>query len=273
MSTVAARGGVIYALVDPRNNQVRYIGQTVQPKKRLYMHLHDAKKRPRRHLCHWINQLLSLGLRPELRVLQECLPGMLDTCEQEWIAKGRAKGWRLCNGTDGGEAGCTWTTEAKEAASQKTRQLYGDADYRQRITEHLRRVSAARRKPAEERAQIDRAKRRRHRVRRRQRDRERRAAVRTRYVFTPLTHGTIAFVPLTRGMWGRVDARDWTRVSQHRWQAQHHHTGWRAKASSAGGTLLSRFVIGDERASRVRCVNGNQLDCTRANLSVVHDAV
>jgi hypothetical protein len=68
----------IYALVDPRDGRVRYVGASTDPSRRLREHLRTA----RRHLRNgsefpvygWLGELLSAGLRPELRTL-EVVPG------------------------------------------------------------------------------------------------------------------------------------------------------------------------------------------------------
>ncbi|KKM09935.1 hypothetical protein LCGC14_1722350 [marine sediment metagenome] len=62
----------IYALKDPRTDEVMYIGCSNNPKKRLASHLCKS------HLTHrtskrvvWIKELLFLALKPVLQVLEE----------------------------------------------------------------------------------------------------------------------------------------------------------------------------------------------------------
>jgi hypothetical protein len=51
----------------------------------------------------WLKKLVSLGLRPEIIVLEECDRDRLSDAEMEWIAAARAAWCPLTNGTEGGE--------------------------------------------------------------------------------------------------------------------------------------------------------------------------
>ena len=72
MSTV-----FIYALIDPRNQEVRYIGKAANPLKRLkYGHLNELNrfilgKTPGYHKLYWLKQLYDVGLVPKLKILEE----------------------------------------------------------------------------------------------------------------------------------------------------------------------------------------------------------
>lgn len=65
MLQAKTRGGVIYLLIDPRNNHVRYVGQTDDIKQRLLCH-RNQKRKP---VGKWIAELESMGLSPEVRVV------------------------------------------------------------------------------------------------------------------------------------------------------------------------------------------------------------
>lgn len=97
----------IYGLVDPRDDQVRYIGMTTKALEvRLSGHLNESHYRPKLcyHKSHWIRQLQALGLSPGIQLLEE-VPAGADwrVVESRWIAHGRSQGWPLTNMTDGGE--------------------------------------------------------------------------------------------------------------------------------------------------------------------------
>lgn len=96
--------GVIYALCDPTTNEPRYVGKTVQPlRERFARHMRQAANGTLTHKCHWLRSLTS---SPVVRVLEADISrGDLDEAEREWIAYGREQGWRLTNGTDGGDGG------------------------------------------------------------------------------------------------------------------------------------------------------------------------
>ena len=53
----------IYALTDPRTDQIMYIGRT-RRKRRLYEHIQQAKNGTESPKCLWIRELLALGLSP-----------------------------------------------------------------------------------------------------------------------------------------------------------------------------------------------------------------
>jgi hypothetical protein len=91
----------IYCLSDPSTGEVRYIGKSIRPMERLMNHMAD---RSSCHRTHWIQNLLSIGLKPYLGILSWCdSGGDWGSLERECIRLGRESGWRLVNGTDGGD--------------------------------------------------------------------------------------------------------------------------------------------------------------------------
>lgn len=122
------RDAVIYGLVDPRSEEIRYIGKTVtSPKARLRRHIVDKGNS---HKHRWINQLLSLDLEPEILVLDagNWACDELNAVEIKWIAKGCNSGWNLTNVTPGGDGGYNdglkrhneseWTSERRQRHSE-----------------------------------------------------------------------------------------------------------------------------------------------------------
>lgn len=89
----------VYALLDPRDDAVRYIGATMNLKGRLEQHLvqnnwwlHDLE------YCLWRAELWEQGLVPLVDVLFWCENGEnVFKREKEWIEKGLRLGWRLLN--------------------------------------------------------------------------------------------------------------------------------------------------------------------------------
>lgn len=60
----------IYALIDPRDLVIKYVGSTrCLPRDRLSNHLHAARMIPESRLGLWLNSLQTLGLRPRIEVL------------------------------------------------------------------------------------------------------------------------------------------------------------------------------------------------------------
>lgn len=106
----------IYALVDPRDGEVRYVGKTQAPAHRLIRHLWDARNGlDQTHRSRWIRQLLALGLAPEMRAIELVESSAAAAVERSWIASFRASGSRLTNLTDGGEGapGRKWTVTSR----------------------------------------------------------------------------------------------------------------------------------------------------------------
>lgn len=282
---VDLRPGVIYALRCPKTNQVRYIGKTGELKKRIGMHLRDARKpirkNDRRPVCCWIRKLVAKGLEPKVEVLQECLPGMMNASEQEWIAQYKADGAKLLNATDGGES-CAWTEEGKKRQSERC------VEINRRLAKDPKWIEAQHRRFAEgagmtvdqwremnEQRKVERVwnvllrkyntllGRVRAKVKREQSVREIRV------------DGDVAYVPLTQGQTAIIDANDVQWVSQFKWSAQMHNGRWRAKRTINGlGIELLQWRVARRQKDRngfyqrVELVNHDPLDCRRQNIRI-----
>lgn len=85
----------IYVLIDPRDTEVRYIGQTLSPSSRIRNH----KKISSKHdgLGIWIKELKAAGFSPEMKIVATATR---ETCYQEergFILKYLLSGQRLFN--------------------------------------------------------------------------------------------------------------------------------------------------------------------------------
>lgn len=89
----------IYSLEYPIGN-IRYIGKSDNPKKRLENHIKEAKHRNKSHKDNWIN---SLTEPPILNIIEETTYEHWQNKEAYWIDFYKGKGFNLVNGTDGGE--------------------------------------------------------------------------------------------------------------------------------------------------------------------------
>lgn len=262
------RSGVIYGLFDPINGKVRYIGKAVDTKNRLKSHRSiGCRKRHNTHLNKWINSVVADGRIVEMKILQECLPGMMNACEREWIAKGKAKGWKLCNSTDGGEGG-EFSDSVKAVLSAKSKAKWADPEYVKNwdasfekrwgyargskvVPEDFQRNKEARELRMALRAAHAKEK-----------------EDRKHWVFVPLTRGDTAFVPLTQGKWAMVDAESFNRVFQYNWSASKKGPSWRAKTNISKGVscLLSRYIAEAQSHEMIFIRDGNQLNCRGNNL-------
>lgn len=91
------RGSYItYAIIDPRNGQPFYVGQTGNLEKRKQAHLGPGKLH--RQYKSIIMAIIALGLEPEFRVLDEhSTEGDSLRSETEWVKRFAAKGIRVMN--------------------------------------------------------------------------------------------------------------------------------------------------------------------------------
>jgi hypothetical protein len=92
----------IYALIDPRTDDIRYVGKTNQPlPRRLSAHLIEKSKC---HRCNWISELKRFGLVPLIEIIEEVKEG-INWQEREifWIKHLRIVGFNLTNNTSGGD--------------------------------------------------------------------------------------------------------------------------------------------------------------------------
>lgn len=96
---------LIYGLVDPWTNQLRYIGKSQSGLRRPRQHsMPTYLKRDRTHKANWIRQLLARGRRPDVVVIQEFQdPTILCLAEIHWIAYFKQIGCLLTNQCQGGE--------------------------------------------------------------------------------------------------------------------------------------------------------------------------
>jgi hypothetical protein len=109
---------IVYALIDPRTNDVRYVGKTIRTaQRRLRRHLAESYLAADTHKDRWLVTLRHVGLEPRIEVLERCesLHELADA-ERRHIAAQRATGAPLTNLTDGGDGVGGWkhTPESRE---------------------------------------------------------------------------------------------------------------------------------------------------------------
>lgn len=128
-------GYLIYALIDPRTDLVRYIGKSCKGLHRAKSHTYESNLSidPNSRKVGWIRELQSLGMKYRIAVLDMLPePTGLDELERYWISRGRAEGWPLLNITGGGEGllGVPKTAEVRRkigAANARFHRLHPDA--------------------------------------------------------------------------------------------------------------------------------------------------
>lgn len=76
----------IYGLIDPRDNIVRYVGQTrIEPHKRLLQHRSAAISRPHTLVGIWMKELRAANVKAEIVVLEIVADSAADDAEIKWI--------------------------------------------------------------------------------------------------------------------------------------------------------------------------------------------
>ena len=107
----------IYKLIDPETKEIRYIGKSVDPKKRFYGHIYDKSKS---HKASWIKSLISKQQMPILELIEE-----FDTEEEcfkaecFYIEKYRKEGQKLTNLHNGGLGGSSEYVRGSKSGSAK----------------------------------------------------------------------------------------------------------------------------------------------------------
>lgn len=137
----------IYALKDPRDDSVRYVGAT---RKKLHARLRDHEfsitrienKAPR---YEWLRQLSAAGLRPLIEQLEVVPEAQMAEAEERWITRHRKCGCDLLNVKRGGGGPKStsirnpWTTEQREAHAARMRKRYEeDPELNERVARGTR---------------------------------------------------------------------------------------------------------------------------------------
>ena len=129
--------GYIYILTDPRTDQIRYVGQTINhPSKRLAQHIHQESRVVSKltHVNSWIRNLKESNLKPTLKVIEECSVEDLNSREIYYISEYK-KLHDLCNHSSGGHGnrGCKFT---KESVEKRNKTLLTSERWANKCKEH-----------------------------------------------------------------------------------------------------------------------------------------
>lgn len=98
----------IYILSHPITFEVKYVGKTVNPKKRLNQHLYPDNEL---YISRWTRKLMKEGLKPLFTIIEECDDTKWQEREMFYIADYRSKGVQLANlsiGGDGNHGNTAW---------------------------------------------------------------------------------------------------------------------------------------------------------------------
>lgn len=143
----------IYALVDPRTDEIRYVGKSDNPERRLFEHLSESKKADN-HKDRWIRQLRRNKLVPRVVTIDIVADKEWEKKERGWIAFFRKSGIRLTNSTDGGNGGrkVSEGTRLKMSLAQRGKKVSVETREKLRLANTGKKMSAeARTKMSESR--------------------------------------------------------------------------------------------------------------------------
>ena len=138
----------VYCLIDPRSEEIRYIGKTVATlPTRLSQHIYAARNNKwRSHVNSWIKSLLKIGERPMIEALTAVSDKLILGKEEiRLIAYHRKRGVRLTNLTDGGD-GAPGRILSSKSIEKMRRSHLGQPGYwagKKRPVETGRKISAS----------------------------------------------------------------------------------------------------------------------------------
>ena len=93
----------IYSLKDPSTYQVKFIGKTIDVKRRLKEHTKPYNLKTNSLKNNWLKHIIGLGLYPIMEILDECDKSNWEERERYWINYYRELGFDLKNMTNDGE--------------------------------------------------------------------------------------------------------------------------------------------------------------------------
>ena len=120
---------IIYGLIDPRTRNLRYVGKSKHGFARLRAHVLQAQhpSKPKFHVHHWINTLISEGLRPEIVLIERLDPEsnliVMRELERWYVLYFRGQGCDLANSTDGGDGTEGYKYSAESRAKMRKAKL------------------------------------------------------------------------------------------------------------------------------------------------------
>lgn len=94
----------IYIMIDPTTNYVRYVGKTIDIKKRFRDHIKRSKHK-KTHKDKWVNSLLERGHKPVIEIIDIVHNDEWMFWEKFYIGLFKVWGFNLVNHTEGGDGG------------------------------------------------------------------------------------------------------------------------------------------------------------------------
>lgn len=130
----------IYSLHDPQTGHLRYVGHTMNLKRRLTKHV--SKSLVGKDFCHranWVRSVCVLGERPIQFLIAEVPEGEKLFWETFYIKRARDLGFSLVNGSDGGEGWTNPTPEVRAKISKRFKGIPLSEAHRAKLSEAAKR--------------------------------------------------------------------------------------------------------------------------------------
>jgi len=102
----------IYTLEHPKTGEIRYVGKTNNPERRLHYHWTVGYKQNNK-TGNWLKSLKKKKLKPILSIV-DIIDGKWEWLEKYWISQFKTWGFKLTNHTEGGEGtygGAEWNNK------------------------------------------------------------------------------------------------------------------------------------------------------------------
>lgn len=126
---------LIYALVDPRTDHIRYVGLSTRGLARPNLHKKYPDAKDKTHRANWLRSLFESGCEPVIRVVEYCTTDSeLSEAEAAWIHLFKLAGCPLTNHKDGGFHGRP-DELTKKSISNKLKGLVRSPEVRKRMSE------------------------------------------------------------------------------------------------------------------------------------------
>ncbi len=127
----------IYCLVDPRTDDVRYVGMAKDVRHRVWQHMYY--NRGGSHKVNWINALKRADLEPRAYILEVCRGDEWKEAEVRWISHYRTVGLGLTNATDGGDGvtGFKCNDEQRERRASVNRGRVRSDEFKKKVSAAL----------------------------------------------------------------------------------------------------------------------------------------
>lgn len=117
----------IYALEYPEGN-IRYIGKTVNLRRRYKRHIREARKCTSSHKLAWIRSILNENDLPYVSILDKVPLVEWEYWERYYIQKAKEDGYDLVNSTNGGDGNSNPSKAVRDKISKSLKKYYENAE-------------------------------------------------------------------------------------------------------------------------------------------------